>query len=621
MEKTIEEIKNENFEIPEYQRGYRWETSQVENLLNDMNEYFTRNEKEENTSRCYYLQPIIIKRDVSKQNTYILIDGQQRLTTIYMILTYINRKKLNHTEQELYTIEYQTIKDSENSEKSMNLKDKINEYIDDVEREEKKIFHSLNEYYYNFAIKTIHEWFKHKEEKIRNLRDFIKNNVKILWYELDDEDKDNENETFIRINTNKIKLTQADLVKAEFLRKDKGRKMKEISPEQIGKEWDEIEKNLSNPKFWFFISDKITEDKMSELLNITIKVYYSDRMNKQKSYDENEIYNIFEKEINKKEEDGLKTTWDNIKETFYILNEWYEDIELYNLIGYIIMAKKNSQSFNWIVSAINGYRSSTSKKAFKQNFLIKEIKEKLFARERRGQSNQLNEKDVRENLENINYDDNKDEIKDILILYNILTLNTLQENEIRFAFDKYKNSYDERGKKIEWDIEHIHSQHEKKLEDLDDKKEYIYYLKIYWINRALKEGKNVEEIVNKINELENDIKNKEIKKMAKDRGLEIVTDVNLDQIGNLALLDSRTNRGYGDSLFIKKRAEIIKKDEEKFIPICTKKAFLKAFVEKEEKRETENMMQFFEWNSEDADIYTQDIANKLYEGIYKEEDI
>jgi len=62
------------------------------------------------------------------------------------------------------------------------------------------------------------------------------------------------------------------------------------------------------------------------------------------------------------------------KEYKDFINEWYEDIELYNLIGYIIMAKKNSQSFNWIVSAINGYRSSTSKKAFKQNFLIKEIK-------------------------------------------------------------------------------------------------------------------------------------------------------------------------------------------------------------------------------------------------------
>ena len=53
--------------------------------------------------------------------------------------------------------------------------------------------------------------------------DFIKNNVKVIWYELDENDKDNENEAFIRINTNKIKLTQADLVKAEFLRKDKQR--------------------------------------------------------------------------------------------------------------------------------------------------------------------------------------------------------------------------------------------------------------------------------------------------------------------------------------------------------------------------------------------------------------
>ena len=90
-----------------------------------------------------------------------------------------------------------------------------------------------------------------------------------------------------------------------------------------------------------------------------------------------------------------------------------------------------------------------------------------------------------------------------------------------------------------------------------------------------------------------------------------------------------TNRSYGDSLFMKKREEIIENDEKGFIPICTKKAFLKAFIEnKTDKKQDENynlnsekhIIQYFEWTTDDADLYTNDIADKLYNGIYKEED-
>ena len=221
---------------------------------------------------------------------------------------------------------------------------------------------------------------------------------------------------------------------------------------------------------------------------------------------------------------------------------------------------------------------------------------------------------------------NKNEIKNILILHNILTLNTLKENKVRFAFDKYKNSYDESGKKVEWDIEHIHSQHDKELNDINDKNEYLNYLKIYYINETLKEENSIHNVYDKLEKIKKlkDESYKNVRVIAEEMGLNIKNNFELDQIGNLALLDSRTNRSYGDSLFMKKRAEIIKKDEEKFIPICTKKAFLKAFTENDEKEiienknnDSEKILQFYEWNLEDSEKYVQDMANKLYEGIYK----
>ena len=47
-----------HFIIPSYQRGYRWEEKQVEDLLNDIKQ-FADNEDKDNES--YYLQPIVVK--------------------------------------------------------------------------------------------------------------------------------------------------------------------------------------------------------------------------------------------------------------------------------------------------------------------------------------------------------------------------------------------------------------------------------------------------------------------------------------------------------------------------------------------------------------------------------
>lgn len=73
------------FYIPAYQRGYRWSAEQVEQLIDDLEEFKTR--RETNTNAFYCLQPLVIK-PVKQDNIGSLevIDGQQRLTTILLIL-------------------------------------------------------------------------------------------------------------------------------------------------------------------------------------------------------------------------------------------------------------------------------------------------------------------------------------------------------------------------------------------------------------------------------------------------------------------------------------------------------------------------------------------------------
>lgn len=91
------------FTIPSYQRGYRWGEREVEQLLNDV--FCHANEKLES----YYLQPIVVKEKTNKENqetSYEVIDGQQRLTTIYLLYKYFNKADDLCNLPPKYTISY-----------------------------------------------------------------------------------------------------------------------------------------------------------------------------------------------------------------------------------------------------------------------------------------------------------------------------------------------------------------------------------------------------------------------------------------------------------------------------------------------------------------------------------
>ena len=95
--KKINDILELNFFIPSYQRGYRWTEQQVNDLLNDIWEFINKPNKQQGEFYC--LQPIVVKTctdEFVKNNQlesefdnkwYEVVDGQQRLTTIFIILS------------------------------------------------------------------------------------------------------------------------------------------------------------------------------------------------------------------------------------------------------------------------------------------------------------------------------------------------------------------------------------------------------------------------------------------------------------------------------------------------------------------------------------------------------
>ena len=83
-----------------------------------------------------------------------------------------------------------------------------------------------------------------------------------------------------------------------------------------------------------------------------------------------------------------------------------------------------------------------------------------------------------------------------------------------------------------------------------------------------------------------------------------INDDDINDISNLSLLDSETNRGYKNAVFPFKRKTIINRDKAgTFIPICTKNVFLKYFSEYPPK------ISF--WTQDDREKYEDDIYEVL----------
>jgi uncharacterized protein with ParB-like and HNH nuclease domain len=246
-------LKQENgepvykFLIPSYQRGYRWDKEQVEDLLDDLFEFITTSKTRDEK---YCLQPIVVKQ--LKDNRYEVLDGQQRLTTIYILLT---RLKKNNSEIDLFSLEYETRPDSENF-----LREGLNGEINDK---------NPDYYYMSKAYVVIDEWLKKTKNKKANIAsslfDAIVESIEFIWYEIKN-DVD-AIDVFTRINIGKIPLTNAELVKAVFLSKNNlslgyasidieakdFSKILSLKQNAIALEWDQMEKVLQDSKVWGFI--------------------------------------------------------------------------------------------------------------------------------------------------------------------------------------------------------------------------------------------------------------------------------------------------------------------------------------------------------------------------------
>ena len=331
--KSVAQLLDMKFFIPSYQRGYRWTEQQVKELLEDIYDFSKK--KEYRKGEFYCVQPLVVREmneEEKKQNSlegkwYEVIDGQQRLTTIYLILTFLKEDKL-------YQLNYQ---------RGLLIK----EFLKGSFYDEK-----IDYYYLNRAYFSIEEWFKEREkekEKIQKVLltyipndDKIKdkaNNIRFIWYESVDEDPI---KVFTRLNIGKISLTNAELIKALFLNRSNFEKEEStirLRQQEIASEWDHIEYKLQNEEFWLFLNaigdnrptridfifDLICEKNILALENEKIEAIGTDEYKTFRYF-----YQYF-----KNEDANITHCWGIVKKYFQIFQEWYDDVELYHYIGFL----------------------------------------------------------------------------------------------------------------------------------------------------------------------------------------------------------------------------------------------------------------------------------------------
>ena len=231
----IKEILNEKFYIPEYQRGYRWTSREVTDLLNDIAEFINNGRP----GQTYCLQPLVAKRlDASWE----VIDGQQRLTTIKILLDFLNPA----SRPKSYEIKYATRNKSEYFLNSVRI------------RTDEEAKANIDFYYMRQACKTIEKWFEAKDEGTKSeFFNTLNSDVKFIWYEPADKNPIN---VFTRLNIGKIPLTDSELIKALFLNQSNFASAANpaeirLQQQEIAAEWDKIEYTLQNDEFWLFIHD------------------------------------------------------------------------------------------------------------------------------------------------------------------------------------------------------------------------------------------------------------------------------------------------------------------------------------------------------------------------------
>lgn len=600
------------FTIPSYQRGYRWGEREVEQLLNDVfchanEQKFFEAEKENEELESYYLQPVVVKEKTNKENqetSYEVIDGQQRLTTIYLLYKYFCKNKVDNSSNLLpkFTMSYDARKQSGEF---------LSKYpdCDDLEKDQ-----NIDFYYMDVVYNKIKKWFEEDHQSIEEqlLRErmnvYFDNYVEVIWYQVGQ--SEDSIQLFTRLNRGRIPLTDAELVKALLLQENPGDQSKSEGEtrEVISMRWEEMEAELHKDAFWLFLTNKDDfryctpkyRTRIELVLELAAEAFNETKID---SRDELRVFRIFEKEYH--EQGGRQEIWREIKTAFLRLKGWYEDQDLYHKIGFLI-ASESLISCEKDYSIFEIYKSFLEKEIYKDKNFVDDKDSAATTNIKDGESDKsfngwLNKGITKcvttcfagkDSILDFSYDREKDKgkMQALLLLFNVETMRTNGKRDQRFPFHIYKDVDSQNP----WSLEHIHAQNSEELKNEEAQKKWLDEHKDF--------------IDNDYNKSENEKMNLQklcvyyIKEYKESGKKPVIQD-----ISNMALMIMKDNDEIDNKTFDEKRDYIARLEERgSFIPICTKKVFSKAYT-----KSAEHPVHFLFWGPEDRWAYVKAIEDTL----------
>lgn len=536
----LKEHAKEYYNIPLYQRGYKWSTKEVVKLLDDINGF---NQSED---KFYCLQNITI---VPNENYFNVVDGQQRLSTLTLFLsslgeTELVKNKLKFPDNSIRTETNNFISEIIIGKSCLIEEFNWDDFITENEQyDHQDIFHLFHAY------QAIDDWFLEDGKPTKN--DFklkLVNSVKLIINKIDT--KNDEEEIFGNLNSKRIPLDGADLFRAILITRvasEEGKKDANIKDIiqlnekriKIGWEFDVINNWWSQDyvKSYFenFISIKeITTsdlklfDTKKHPINLLLFLFAESQGEKQISLDFIERYN-----------NSALSLYKKILTLHSTLADWFEDREIYHFLGYLFSNSTVSFKTIW-----DKWGKSKDRIDFKIS-LKNDIKKLIFR----------DTIEIDFTNETIDwYNDEKKLLIRVLILLDVISsLDKSQPFMNPSYFIKSNN-----------DIEHIFPQNP---EDVKDKKEFIDFL-----------NKGIAKIPFDTSEFEKKSTSAKYIEKAEEFIQEHIGAIHTNSIGNLVFLYYSLNRSIGRSSYTIKRSRVIDYfNKGKYIQPHTFRVFVRYF--------------------------------------------
>lgn len=203
MVKTINILDNNgtifdtdsHYVIPRYQRAYAWEDKEIIQLIDDINDI-------ECKETVYYIGSLVVAQVKGKENTYEVVDGQQRLTTLYLLLQYlVSIEALNGELSKTLSFDCR-----ENSNYTLShIEQVINKTIEEEERLEQSIIN---------GVEAIRQKFSKDDIDIDNFTSRLK---QVVIYRIEVPKNTDLNRYFEIMNTRGEQLEQHDILKAQLM--------------------------------------------------------------------------------------------------------------------------------------------------------------------------------------------------------------------------------------------------------------------------------------------------------------------------------------------------------------------------------------------------------------------